>query len=72
MSTDNKSIVREFLRLPPEAMASAYCEYDDEYCGVWSWLRAYAKGQPFAGVGETIVLSADRDDWRGGVRVRLI
>lgn len=72
MKANSKLIVSEFLRLPAEAMASAYCEYDPEYCGVWQWLRAYTKGQPFAGVGETIVLSADRDNWRSGVRVRLI
>ena len=72
MNANSKLIVREFLGLPPEALAGAYCEYDPDYCVVWEWLRAYVKGQPFAGVGETVVLSADRDNWRDGVRVRLI
>lgn len=70
-----KQTVRDFLRLPAEAMPSAIYldDADVEDIGTpWRQLRQYAYGSdPAIHLGERVILTADRDGWRDGVVVTL-
>jgi len=65
--------IRDFMRLPPEALPSARWtderENDDD---PWPFLRDYvANEQTMLHDGDSVRLTADRDGWRDGVVVVL-
>jgi hypothetical protein len=73
--TDLTTTIRDFLALPHEALPSAIVDGyvdNDVDTDPWSDLRAAARGRlPIYSPGEVVLLRADRDGWREGVRIRL-
>ena len=67
--------IRQFLRLPAESMPQAtWIDSMDDGGSAWPHLRDYVRTetlQRLDHMGEVVRLSADRDDWREGVVVRL-
>jgi hypothetical protein len=66
--------VRAFLSLPASALPSAVVDArePDDMDDPWGGVRAVARGDlPINSAGQVVILSADRDEWRAGVRVRL-
>lgn len=64
--TPTLTLIKEFLKLPSEAMPQALDLDDDVVCGTWQTLRLLARGEEMSGLGSRIRLTADRDGWRDG------
>lgn len=73
-TTTQLQIIRDFLRLPYESLPSAIwlrdCDKVEELGSPWTLLREYAADQDGCMRWDApILLTADREGWRDGVRV---
>ena len=64
--------IKDFLDLPSTAMPRAVSDCPDDQC--WTALRLIAQGKTAVGVcgAKTILLWADRDEWRDGIIVEVV
>ena len=68
---------QKFLRLTCHALPCAQLVTDDEDSGdAWATVRALAAGdfrdaEEESGYAEAVLVRADHDDWRRGVRIEL-